>query len=382
MRRLPVRELALSLLAAGLCVALGEAWVRWRGPDPNPSERFRFHPIYGWTMEPGVRRPAPPGRPDPRPAPGTGRLRVLFLGDSFTFAIEQAEGNGFPGLLARSLGPRGVEVRTLAAGGWGTAQELLALRREGLAWKPDVVVLQVFPYNDLCNNALGLAHTCSRLDEHRPYFVLDGGRLRATWLHPWRARARRALRLFALAESRSLWQGLVVPGETAEQFRQRSEGWATANARAKGLELSGNLYSLMPAAGQPPPVREGWRVTEALFAAAHEELARRHVRLVVAVIPYVRTVGGDWSYFRRYHRAPLEADYGTARVEGFFAARGVPVLSVRHRFRETGLAPRVFFNRHNQHLSLRGHRLVATWLEEMLEVGMPPAPPLASGPAV
>lgn len=361
------KELSLSLVAVGLCVGLAEGWVRWRGLDLDPTEKFRFHPAYGWVMEPGVRRPAPPGRPDPGLGPGAGSVRVLFVGDSFTFSVEQAEGDGFPGRVARRLAPRGVEARVLASGGWGTGQELIALRREGLTWRPDVVVLQVFPYNDLCNNGIGLADTCSRQDAHRPYFVLEGDHLRRTWLHPFRARARRALRLFGLAENRWLWRGLVVEGETEEQFQGRAEGWATANARAKGLQLSGNLYSLVPDAQQPEPVREAWRVTEALFAALHDELAAREARLVVVVVPFVRTLTEGWDYFRRYHRAPLVADYGTSRVERFFTARGVSTLSVRRRIEASGEPARVFFNRRNLHLSARGHEAVAEWLAETLE---------------
>ncbi|MEZ5333169.1 MAG: hypothetical protein R2991_14220, partial [Thermoanaerobaculia bacterium] len=240
---------------------------------------------------------------------------------------------------------------------------------------PDAVVLQVFPYNDLCNNSLGLADTCSRLDEHRPYFVLDGdGRLRLTWLHPFRARARRTLRLFGLAENLELWRGLVVEGETEAEFGRRSEDWATANARARGLELSGNLYALMPEAGQPEPVRAGWHVTEALLAAFDDELSARGIRLAVVVIPFVRTVTEGWEYFRRYHRAPLEAGYDTGRVESFLAGRGVPTLSMRERLLAGETPPAQSFNRRNLHLSQLGHRQVAEWIERLLvEEGWLPA---------
>lgn len=88
--------------------------------------------------------------------PGT--YRVLVLGDSVTFgAIVPAE-KVYTRLLEDRLVVEGykVEVLNMAIPGWGTDTQLEALRREGVRYQPDLVILQ-FTDNDLSDNqSLGI----------------------------------------------------------------------------------------------------------------------------------------------------------------------------------------------------------------------------------
>ena len=80
-------------------------------------------------------------------------FRIVVLGDSNTFgAIVPAEAV-FTRLLEDRLKETGynAEVINISLGGWGTDQELEALRLEGLRYKPDIIVLQ-FTTNDLGEN--------------------------------------------------------------------------------------------------------------------------------------------------------------------------------------------------------------------------------------
>jgi hypothetical protein len=72
-----------------------------------------------------------------------------MLGDSFTYGIGVADDETFSARL-EALDPR-LEVLNTGVNGYGTAQELLLLRDQGLALRPDVVVV-VFFWNDLGNN--------------------------------------------------------------------------------------------------------------------------------------------------------------------------------------------------------------------------------------
>ncbi len=68
------------------------------------------------------------------------RVRILILGDSMTFGWGIADKEIYPKLLADLAGPD-VEVISLAQNGWSTADELAALKREGLNYQPDLVVV-------------------------------------------------------------------------------------------------------------------------------------------------------------------------------------------------------------------------------------------------
>ena len=125
----------------------------------------------------------------------TNAYRILVLGDSSTFgAIVPAE-RVYTRVLERRLNEEGfdVEVINIAYGGWGTDQELEALRIEGLKYRPNLVIIQ-FDTNDLKDNAYfetgaedgkGRKPFYYRLEESgelvrhdNPYFMMDRG---LTW---------------------------------------------------------------------------------------------------------------------------------------------------------------------------------------------------------
>ncbi|HXC51181.1 MAG TPA: SGNH/GDSL hydrolase family protein [Candidatus Limnocylindrales bacterium] len=68
-----------------------------------------------------------------------GKLRVLALGDSFTFGTGIPYGARFTDIPEDQLD--GVEVINTGVPGWGTEAELLFLAREGLRYRPDVVMI-------------------------------------------------------------------------------------------------------------------------------------------------------------------------------------------------------------------------------------------------
>jgi lysophospholipase L1-like esterase len=70
----------------------------------------------------------------------TGVIRILILGDSLTYGQGVADNEMYPRRLAELAGPQ-VEIITLARRGWSTGDELIALRQQGLAYDPDIVVV-------------------------------------------------------------------------------------------------------------------------------------------------------------------------------------------------------------------------------------------------
>ncbi|NOX62171.1 MAG: hypothetical protein GXP42_09540 [Chloroflexi bacterium] len=158
----------------------------WRVPDP----------ITGWSLEPGaegrsynemyeydvavkvnsrgLRSPESIGYEKPE-----GVYRIMVLGDSFVEGIQVELEETFGQQLSRILNEKGhrVEVINAGVGGWGNDQELLWLREEGYKYKPDLIILTLYPRNDFMNNhqPLESANMGANL---KPYFRLEEGELK------------------------------------------------------------------------------------------------------------------------------------------------------------------------------------------------------------
>ncbi|MSR47123.1 MAG: hypothetical protein EXS13_08670 [Planctomycetes bacterium] len=91
-----------------------------------------------------------PGMTRAKPA---GTKRVLFLGDSFVLGYTVDPSDHFVDLVGRALSAEGRAVEALNGGteGYSTDQEVLWLRKDGLALEPDVVVACFFQ-NDVFGN--------------------------------------------------------------------------------------------------------------------------------------------------------------------------------------------------------------------------------------
>jgi GDSL-like Lipase/Acylhydrolase family len=162
----------IALLLASGCVSLivAEAALRvlGRGPlpvNPVPGNFWRHDAQLGWSNSPGAdgvfdhphfrinvhinskglrdREYAYDRTPDAR--------RILVIGDSFVwgYGVEQAE--TFPKVLEARL--PGVDVINAGVAGYGTDQELLWLRSEGVRYRPDLVILEMCGNDDDENNS-------------------------------------------------------------------------------------------------------------------------------------------------------------------------------------------------------------------------------------
>ncbi len=82
-----------------------------------------------------------------------GVFRVLLLGDSNVFGFVSAAEETIGRQLERRLRASGwnAEVISLGYSGWGTDQEVEALAREGMSYRPDEVIIH-FAGNDLADN--------------------------------------------------------------------------------------------------------------------------------------------------------------------------------------------------------------------------------------
>ena len=100
------------------------------------------------------------------------RPKVLFIGDSFTQAIDASDDSTYFSLLGQQLP---IEVFANGTGGHSTIQEAMQLEQVIDKIKPDVVVLQ-FCENDFINNSFDLekASIYHNNQQRRPYLNLRG----------------------------------------------------------------------------------------------------------------------------------------------------------------------------------------------------------------
>ncbi|RJQ18468.1 MAG: hypothetical protein C4560_07265 [Nitrospiraceae bacterium] len=99
------------------------------------------------------------------------KLRIITIGDSFTFGDEVSDNETYSYYLQQML-PQ-VEVINMGVHGYGHDQMLILLREEGLKYKPDIVILGFLPM-DMSRNLLAFR------DYAKPKFVLDDGELKLT----------------------------------------------------------------------------------------------------------------------------------------------------------------------------------------------------------
>ena len=99
------------------------------------------------------------------------KLRILILGDSFTFGDEVSDAETYPAYLQQML-PH-TEIINMGVHGYGHDQMLILLREEGVKYEPDIVILGFLPL-DMPRNLLGFR------DFAKPRFVLEGGELKLT----------------------------------------------------------------------------------------------------------------------------------------------------------------------------------------------------------
>lgn len=154
--------LSLTLVMGSLLASLtvveftGRATGLWR-----PSRMFRYHPSRGYALTPnvgdvndlGFRGPSV----DPRHHAGT--IRIIVLGDSFTYGDGVAASDALPAQLERDLNQRAAapryEVLNLGVPGYNTAQEVAYFEEAGLALHPDMIIL-AFNLSDADLGAFGL----------------------------------------------------------------------------------------------------------------------------------------------------------------------------------------------------------------------------------
>jgi hypothetical protein len=334
---------ALALGLADVGVRLANRWFpyfycydKYRGWGLNPGAHGWYRregSAYVRVSHDGFRGPDYPWRKSP------GVIRLAVLGDSYVEAMQVPEDKTFTAVIGRELGDcplfkgKRIEAMNFGVDGYGTAQELLTLRRKVWQYSPDIVILAIFLGNDVRNNSEMLEG-----DQCRPFYSYRDGRLTLTGplvdspaYRTWCA-ARfdyRDLRFVGLFQN--MWEAIRqgIGNPTAEHPMERA--------------INYDIY-------KPPADRaweDAWQVTEALINQMHDEVVRHHAIFLAVTEDTSIQVWPDPQSRKRF-----EEKLGVNDL--FYPDRRIAALGRRNRFEVLNLAPVLQSYAETHHAFLHG----------------------------
>ncbi|MEG4496833.1 SGNH/GDSL hydrolase family protein [Microcoleus sp. F10-C6] len=347
-------NLGLTLGGLFMGVIIGEVGLRAAKTEGYPkigdfvdSAPTRFHtsdPNLGWKLKPGasgewkgegesfvqVNSEGLRDREHTKAKPPN-TLRVAVLGDSFTEAIHVPVEQTFWSKLERKLGNceavkgrKNVEVINFGVQGYGTAQELIMLRKKVWDYNPDIVVLAFFIGNDIINNSPKLEY-----DRYRPFFVYDASG-----------------KLVPDMSFRNL--APIDRNEKAVSFVDRLPTFIVNNSRIlqvikkvdldkKKRQLSEDFTALSTLNLKEPQNadwQEAWRVTEDLIVTVRNEVVQKNADFLVVTIGDPMQVERDAKMREDFTKNNKIQDlfYPDKRLEKLGAREGFRVLNLAEQF--------------------------------------------------
>ncbi|MEZ2234064.1 SGNH/GDSL hydrolase family protein [Microcoleus sp.] len=258
-------------------------------------------------------------------------LRVAVLGDSFTEAIHVPIEQTFWSKLERKLanceavkGRKKVEVINFGVQGYGTAQELVMLRKKVWDYSPDIVVLAFFIGNDVINNSPKLEY-----DRYRPFFVYDASgklvpdmsfrTLRPIDRNRYAVSAIDKLPAWLVNNSRILQ--VVKKVELERKKQQLSNDFTNLSTQ--------NFKEPTDAAWQ-----DAWKITEGLILTIRDEVVQKNADFLVVTIGDPAQVHPDVAMRQKFIKDNNIQDlfYPNRRLDNLGRTHSFRVLSLAEQF--------------------------------------------------
>ena len=290
-----------------------------------------------------------------------GIFRILALGDSFTWGYGVDLEDAFVKKLDVFLGDK-FEVINAGVAAYGTDQELVYLEKEGLKYKPDVILVN-FANNDF--------RWDNHADKHgyypKPRFILENEQLR--------------LANVPLPDFKGdKWEALVqkqasdLEGHGAKDTKTKKRGFKAFLKRNTKVypvlskSLKSLRYKLLRKLRTIPKIGRAFskmrlsfdddkvdlEITKAMFLKIKEDAAAIGAEMAVFIIPY---------------RSALEKlpDPGINEFIEFFKQNGIPCLYPYERFLQESQKGRKLFFDHDDHWSTEGHLIAAEEIHSFLK---------------
>jgi len=300
-----------------------------------------------------------------------GVIRIAVLGDSFAEALQVELEQTFWRVMARrletcpSFAGHDVEVINFGVSGYGTAQELLTLRRRALRYAPDVVLLLFTTGNDVRNNSKDLQHGGRPLAELRDdtigfdmtFLDTPSARLQLSPVGRFYYWARHHSRVVQLLGRLQL-RGSADKAPGANSSIRREPGLDDEVYR----EPSDSKW------------RDAWNLTQALLVAARDESKANGARFLLATGSSPIQVDPNPAVREAFAKelGVIDLLYPDRRIEALAARENIPFVMLAPALLEwaQGHNTCVHGFDSNQscvgHWNADGHRVVGERLASML----------------
>ena len=383
-------KIKLLLLCSSLAVVLTTVELGLRLAGFSRPYFYTFDEELGWDLRPDVsgwfRKEGEAyihinssGRRDDRQYTTTKPgdiFRVAVIGDSYAEAMQVPVGLTFWSVLERELGKcaalsgKRAEVLNFGVSSYGTAQELMILRKRVWAFSPDVVLLAFASVNDVRNNSRQLEQ-----DDLRPYFVFQNGELVADMSFRDSPRFRQKQTrlnqtMYRLINHSRLLQ--LINGVRDDLLTRR----AIAQGRYQGATNDTGEIGVDDKVYQEPTDqvwKQAWQVTESLLSQMNKEVTARGAKFMVVTLtagPQVSPdASGRQSYMARLGITDLF--YPERRIQAVAEREHFPILTLAPVFIEYADQHKVALHGFGNHLNLghwnaEGHRLAGERISQKL----------------
>ncbi len=291
--------------------------------------------------------------------------RVLLIGDSFTFGFgvefEDTIGYQLEELLSGISLPNRVTVMNGGVEGYGPWQERILLNERGFALEPDIVVLQVFPTNDIDNTLGRVGKKLRRFD--------------TAWQQELENRRRWGtgpVKLHVLLNRYSALYNAIGNGTGSAapliDFLESTRFYPPP--KLDQIISKDPLYWLEAERKEwYPELLEGQRLMEQDILAIRDDCQKRGIDFYVYTMPDRDTVcDAFWANCMKLSKEPDSYERGksTRIMREFYEREQLPAIDVPSAVRNAE-DPCALYLVNDGHLNPDGTRIVATALAEGLK---------------
>ncbi len=249
--------------------------------------------------------------------------RIEFYGDSFTWGFGVEMQDSYVNIVRQVLEkekPLEFEVINMAVTGYGTDQQYLTLKKEGLRYGPDIVVFSY--HNDVKDVGLKTAYSYPK-----PFFQLSNGTLELTNVPVPKRNVSWSERP---SEDKSLLRSIDDLASVSRVYAFFKNGIRSLIGKQDGKNFDYQTLS----------------VVEKLILESNKLAKENNATFVLVLIPDKEQVYGNVN--------TIEID----RLTGFAAKNSIKVINLLPELKELGKSnKRLYFNI-DRHFSIEGNKIV------------------------